>query len=241
MNNSIYPQFNQQPAGMYAQQQFGDYRVQQKIGAGGMAEVYQAFHPSFQTVALKVLNLSAINDHDMVQRFLQEATMVRQLHHPHIVAIYDTAQVWFAPTQHYIPLIAMEYITGGTLTERLQQQPKQLLNPALQMVKQIGSALDYAHGKGFIHRDIKPSNILFRSNGEAVLADFGIALAKNQARITRVGGFVGTIAYTAPEVFEGITPDQRADMYALGLILYEALAGIHPYHHETDSHEHMTI
>ncbi|ABX06121.1 MAG TPA: serine/threonine protein kinase [Herpetosiphon sp.] len=241
MNNSAHPQFNHQPMGMYAQQQFGEYQVRHKIGAGGMAEVYQADHPSFQTVALKLLNPLAINDPDMLQRFFQEANTVSQLHHPHIVAIYETAQTWYAPIQQWIPFIAMQYIDGGTLTERLQRQPKQDLAATLDMGRQIGSALDYAHGKHFIHRDIKPSNILFRGNGEAVLADFGIALARNQARITRTGGFVGTIAYTAPEVFDGITPDARADIYALGLILYEALAGNHPYWHETDSHEGVTI
>lgn len=241
MNNSAHPQFNHQSIGMYAQQQFGEYQVRHKIGAGGMAEVYQAYHPSFQTVALKLLNPLAINDPDMLQRFFQEANTVSQLHHPHIVAIYETAQTWYAPIQQWIPFIAMQYIDGGTLTERLQRQPKQDLAATLDMGRQIGSALDYAHGKHFIHRDIKPSNILFRGNGEAVLADFGIALARNQARITRTGGFVGTIAYTAPEVFDGITPDARADIYALGLILYEALAGKHPYWHETDSHEGVTI
>ncbi|XSG73829.1 protein kinase domain-containing protein [Herpetosiphon llansteffanensis] len=238
MSNSAHT--NQQ-AGMYSNHNFEEFQVQHKIGTGGMAEVYQAFHPVYQTVAFKVLRPLALSDDEMVHRFLHEAKLVRQLHHPHIVAIYDTNQTWFAPVQHYIPFIAMEHIPNGTLTARLQQQPQQLLKAALQVIKQIGSALDYAHGKGFIHRDIKPANILFRNNGDAVLTDFGIALVQNQARMTRVGGFVGTVAYSAPEVFAGFTPDHRADIYALGLILYEMLAGKHPYWYETDSNEHITI
>ncbi|KPL85913.1 serine/threonine-protein kinase [Herpetosiphon geysericola] len=238
MSNSAHT--NQQ-AGMYSNHNFEEFQVQHKIGTGGMAEVYQAFHPIYQTVAFKVLRPVALSDDEMVHRFFHEAKLVRQLHHPHIVAIYDTNQTWFAPVQQYIPFIAMEHIPNGTLTTRLQQQPQQLLKTALQVIKQIGSALDYAHGKGFIHRDIKPANILFRANGDAVLTDFGIALAQNQARMTRVGGFVGTVAYSAPEVFAGFTPDHRADIYALGLILYEMLAGKHPYWYETDSNERITI
>ncbi|MFD3162544.1 protein kinase [Herpetosiphon sp. NSE202] len=238
MSNSAH---TNQEAGIYSNHNFEEFQVQHKIGTGGMAEVYQAFHPVYQTVAFKVLRPLALSDDEMVHRFFHEAKLVRQLHHPHIVAIYATNQTWFAPVQQYIPFIAMEHIPNGTLTARLQQQPQQLLKTALQVVKQIGSALDYAHGKGFIHRDIKPANILFRNNGDAVLTDFGIALAQNQARMTRVGGFVGTVAYSAPEVFAGTTPDHRADIYALGLILYEMLAGKHPYWYETDSNERITI
>ncbi|ABX06122.1 serine/threonine protein kinase [Herpetosiphon aurantiacus DSM 785] len=210
--------------------QLGEYTLQEEIGRGGMAQVYRAQHQAYGLVAFKVLPPYFAHDNDTLQRFMREARANRTLHHPHIVQLYEASDIAQAQNPYQpIHYIAMEYIAGGTLTDRLRQQPQQPLNSTLEMGEQIGSALDYAHGKGFIHRDIKPSNILFRSNGHAVLADFGIALANNEARMTKAGGFAGTVAYTAPEIFEGETADVRSDIYALGLILYESLAGHNPY------------
>ncbi|MBM7843203.1 serine/threonine protein kinase [Herpetosiphon giganteus] len=210
--------------------QLGEYTLQEEIGRGGMAQVYRAQHQAYGQVAFKVLPPYFAHDNDTLQRFMREARANRTLHHPHIVQLYEASDIAQAQNPYQpIHYIAMEYIAGGTLTDRLRQQPQQPLNLTLEMGEQIGSALDYAHGKGFIHRDIKPSNILFRSNGHAVLADFGIALANNEARMTKAGGFAGTVAYTAPEIFEGETADMRSDIYALGLILYESLAGHNPY------------
>ncbi len=148
--------------------QLGEYTLQEEVGRGGMAQVYRAQHPAYGLVAFKVLPPYFAHDNDTLQRFMREARANRTLHHPHIVQLYEASDIAQAQNPYQpIHYIAMEYIAGGTLTDRLRQQPQQPLNVTLEMGEQIGSALDYAHGKGFIHRDIKPSNILFRSNGHA--------------------------------------------------------------------------
>ncbi|XSG76124.1 protein kinase domain-containing protein [Herpetosiphon llansteffanensis] len=210
--------------------QLGEYALQDEIGRGGMALVYRAHHPDYGSVAFKVLPPYFAHDTDTLRRFMLEARAIRELHHPHIVQLYEASDIPDPNnTRQRIHYIAMEFIGGSTLSERLQKQPRQQLNPTIEMGLHIGSALDYAHRKQFIHRDIKPSNILFRHDGHAVLADFGIALVSNEARMTKTGGFAGTVAYTAPEIAEGQSADARSDIYALGLILYEALAGKNPY------------
>ncbi len=210
--------------------QLGEYALQDEIGRGGMALVYRANHPDYGSVAFKVLPPYFAHDTDTLRRFMLEARAIRELHHPHIVQLYEASDIPDPNnSRQRIHYIAMEFIGGSTLSERLHKQPRQQLNPTIEMGLHIGSALDYAHRKQFIHRDIKPSNILFRHDGHAVLADFGIALVSNEARMTKTGGFAGTVAYTAPEIAEGQIADARSDIYALGLILYEALAGKNPY------------
>ncbi|ABX05677.1 MAG TPA: serine/threonine protein kinase [Herpetosiphon sp.] len=210
--------------------QLGEYSLQDEIGRGGMALVYRAHHPDYGSVAFKVLPPYFAHDTDTLRRFMLEARAIRELHHPHIVQLYEASDIPDPNnSRQRIHYIAMEFIGGGTLSERLHTQPRQQLNPTIEMGLHIGSALDYAHRKQFIHRDIKPSNILYRHDGHAVLADFGIARVSNEARMTKTGGFAGTVAYTAPEIAEGQIADARSDIYALGLILYEALAGKNPY------------
>lgn len=210
--------------------QLGEYTLQDEIGRGGMALVYHAQHPDYGSVAFKVLPPYFAHDTDTLRRFMLEARAIRELHHPHIVQLYEASDIPDPNnSRQRIHYIAMEFIGGGTLSERLHTQPRQQLNPTIEMGLHIGSALDYAHRKQFIHRDIKPSNILYRHDGHAVLADFGIARVSNEARMTKTGGFAGTVAYTAPEIAEGQIADARSDIYALGLILYEALAGKNPY------------
>jgi serine/threonine protein kinase len=211
-------------------QHLGDYQLHEEIGRGGMAVVYRASHPAYGAVAFKVLPAYFVHQPDALRRFLHESRAVGALHHPNIVQLYE-ADSLPDPTMSggRVHFIAMEYIGGGSLLDRLQQAHTIDQAALVQVGIEIGYALEYAHQKGFIHRDIKPSNILFRPDGRMVLADFGIALAADQSRVTQTGGFAGTIAYLAPEVAQGSPATPRSDIYALALILYEGLTGENPF------------
>lgn len=202
----------------------GPYRILREIGRGGMATVYQAVHTSQgYTVALKVLSPELAHQHEFVRRFLREMDVMRRLQHRHIVRLYDAAQ---AQSMLYM---AMELAEGGSLEQRLRNDP---LDPAsmVRVLQQVASALDHAHRQGVVHRDVKPSNILFTREGRAVLSDFGIASVAGASRLTQSGAGVGTPAYTSPEQARGIRqPDPRSDVYALGVVAYQMLAGRLPF------------
>jgi serine/threonine protein kinase len=175
-------------------------------------------------VALKVLPATLAHDREFVARFLREARAVARLNHPNIVHIYDTG---VADGQYYI---AMEYLEGGSLQERLHAGRASSAE-ALRVLTHVSRALDYAHGQGMIHRDIKPSNILFSadprrvSDAVAKVTDFGLVRAADGLELTRSGIIMGTPEYMAPEQAEGREVDYRADLYALGLVLYQMLTG----------------
>ena len=205
----------------------GNYQIIQELGRGGMAIVYKAFQPSLRRyVALKVLPDYLQADPEFVARFQREARAAAQLGHPNVVTIYDVGE------QGGVHYIAMEYLEGGALLDRLANGP---LTPeeALQIIEQVGSALDFAHSRGLIHRDIKPANILFSADGRPKVTDFGIARAGDTSRLTRAGSLLGTPAYMSPEQAQGIPLDHRSDLYALGVILYEMLTGQVPFRAET--------
>jgi len=199
------------------------YKILREIGRGGMAVVYLAEQESLgRPVALKVLFPALLGDETNSQRFVREGRTVAQLRHTNIVAIYDIGVVG---EHHYI---AMEYLDGGNLKARIEGglSPK----TALDILRQIGAALGYAHSKGFVHRDVKPENILFRDDGTAVLTDFGISKALHSStHLTETGTSMGTPHYMSPEQVRGQPIDQRVDLYALGVILYEMLMGRLPY------------
>ncbi len=205
----------------------GPYQVVEELGRGGMAIVYKALQPSLRRyVALKVLPDYFQSDPEFVARFQREARAAAQISHPNVVTIYDVGE------QAGVHYIAMEYLEGGSLLDRLARGP---LSPeeALQIVEQVGSALDFAHGRGLIHRDIKPANILFSADGRPKVTDFGIVRAGDTNRLTRAGTMLGTPEYMSPEQAEGRPVDHRADLYALGVILYEMLTGRVPFHADT--------
>jgi len=199
------------------------YKILREIGRGGMAAVYLAEQESLgRPVALKVLFPSLLSDATSTQRFVREGRTVAQLRHTNIVSIFDIGVVG---EHHYI---AMEYLDGGNLKSRIESG----LNPksALDVMRQMALALGYAHEKGFVHRDVKPENILFRDDGTAVLTDFGISKALHtNTRLTETGTSMGTPHYMSPEQVRGQPIDQRADLYALGVILYEMLMGRPPF------------
>ena len=199
------------------------YRVIRKINQGGMSTVYLAIQISVgRVVALKVMNPQLNSDPAFSERFQREATIVGQLSHPNIVAIYDIGR------HEDLNYIAMDYLPNGSVHDKMSKGLSG--EEVLRITREIASALDHAHEKGYIHRDIKPENILFRADNSAVLSDFGVArgLAAN-SRMTHVGTVVGTPHYMSPEQTKGNSVDGRSDLYSLGIVFYEMLTGTLPY------------
>lgn len=199
------------------------FDIDRMIGEGAMATVYLALQRSLERkVALKIMAPALAADASFCERFLREGKTLARLAHPHIVTVHDIGNAG----EHYY--MAMEYLPNGTLGERIAAglSPEQ----GLQYIRQIASALGYAHSQGLIHRDVKPANILFRADGTAVLSDFGIAKSlDDRTQFTQVGFAVGTPNYMSPEQARGLDIDGRADLYALGVVLYEILVGELPY------------
>lgn len=194
------------------------FRIVRELGHGGMASVYLAVQESLdREVALKVISPTLVaSDDEFSQRFVNEGRTIAKLNHPNIVTVHDIA---IANGHHYI---AMEYIDGESLKQRMHRglSPRE----GVETIKQVVAALGYAHKKGFVHRDVKPDNILTREDGTAVLTDFGIAKAADRAtRMTATGMSIGTPHYMSPEQVRGESVDSRADIYSLGVVLYELL------------------
>lgn len=205
-------------------QTLGPYRVLREIGRGGMATVYQAVHTGQgYTVALKALSPELAHQQEFVRRFLREMEVMRRLRHRHIIQLYEAAQ------SQGVLFMAMELAGGGSLDQRLRSGPLDAAS-MVRVLQQVASALDYAHRQGVVHRDVKPSNILFASDGRVVLSDFGIASVADATRLTQSGAGVGTPAYASPEQAQGIRqPDPRSDVYSLGVVAYQLLAGRLPF------------
>jgi len=206
----------------------GKYEIIGLLGQGGIAVVYRGYHREIDRyLAIKVLRPHYRLDPQFVERFKLEARVIARLQHPHIVPLYDYGsqdEVWF---------LATAYIQGGSLADLIADGPMPL--PRIEKVlRQIASALDYAHRNGVIHRDIKPSNILIDSEGHALLADFGIVkIAGTGTTLTGTGGILGTPAYISPEQAEALAVDGRADIYSLGVVVFEMLTGQRPFHGRT--------
>ena len=199
------------------------YKIQKKLGQGGMATVFLAMQESFERlVALKVLAPHLVAEEDFRKRFIREAQTAAKLSHQSIVPVYDFG---VCGDYHYI---AMEFLPGGSLKEKMDLGLS--LQEAISITKAIAKGLDYAGRKGLVHRDIKPENILFREDGSPVISDFGIArqISAN-TNITMLGSVVGTPRYMSPEQAQGNEVDPRSDLYSLGTIFYELLVGKAPF------------
>src|SRR5438876_5303775 len=206
----------------------GRYEILGELGRGAMGVVYKARDPKIdRLVAIKTISLQGVDaqeEGDFRQRFFLEARAVGRLSHPGIVTIFDVAE----ETKTHSPYIVMEYVAGQSLHKLLACKGRLPFNSALQLAQELAEALDYAHTQGVVHRDIKPANILVTTDGRAKIADFGIAKL-NLAHLTVNGHALGTPAYMAPEQLEGENVDGRADLFAVGVILYAMLTGHRPF------------
>jgi eukaryotic-like serine/threonine-protein kinase len=208
----------------------GRYLVVARIAAGGMGEVYRAHDPVLgREVAIKVLHPNFAADPGFIDRFRREARAAAMLSHPNIVAIHD----WGETAGTYF--MVMEYVRGPTLRGLLMRDGPLAPAQAVDVVTQVLGALEHAHARGIIHRDIKPENVMVRAaDGVAKVADFGLARALADARVSQAPGTVtGTVQYLAPEQIEGQSADPRTDLYATGIVLYELLTGQVPFSGET--------
>ncbi len=205
------------------------YRVLHRLGSGGMADVYLAFHEQLQRhVALKVMRSDLAASKDHIQRFLQEARSAASLIHPNIVQVYDIG-TW--EKQHYI---AQEYIAGNTLRTFIHRRGSLGQPEAMSIILQIAAALQKASSIGVVHRDIKPDNVLLTPDGEVKVADFGLARVRSQNNgLTEIGVALGTPTYMSPEQIQGQAVDARSDLYSLGATAYEMLSGRPPFEGET--------
>ncbi|MDO8362618.1 MAG: Stk1 family PASTA domain-containing Ser/Thr kinase [Actinomycetota bacterium] len=203
------------------------YEIQQRIGRGGMADVFLARDLLLdRPVAIKVLFPEFAVDPNFVERFRREAQSAANLNHPNIVGVYDWGQ--YANTY----FMAMEYVQGRTLADILRANGHVNSQQAAEIASEVAAALGFAHRNGVVHRDIKPANILIGANGQVKVADFGIARAMNaptESNLTQAGSVMGTATYISPEQAQGAQPDPRSDLYSLGIVLYEMVAGRPPF------------
>lgn len=213
----------------------GAYEITEEIGKGGMATVYRAYQPSMDRhVAVKIIRSSILGDEIGRDRFQREAKLIAKLEHPHLLPVYDFDGA------HDPPYIVMRYLEGGTLKKVMDAGPLPV-DELLYMLRQVATALDYAHRQGVVHRDLKPSNIMIDREGNAFIADFGIAQVSDAAKdLTGTGNVIGTPGYMAPEQARAKGElDGRADVYSLGVITYELLAGRGPFDRDSAVEELM--
>jgi len=205
----------------------GRYLIKEKVGAGGMSEVYLADDLSLvRPVAVKVLHPEFARDPGYIQRFRYEAQAAANLNHPNIVNVYD----WGSEGDAYY--IVMEYVEGRELKDLLREQGRFTPERAAEVAAEIAAALQLAHRRNLVHRDIKPQNVIITPTGQVKVMDFGIARAASGTGMTQTGVVMGTAQYIAPEQAQGLSVDGRADIYSLGIVLYEMLTGRVPFDDE---------
>src|ERR671915_1780287 len=204
------------------------YRLEEKIGSGGMSSVYRAFDPMLERwVAIKLMHRDISHDPDQLERFRREARAVAQLNHPHVVTVIDAGE------DDGAPYIVFEYVEGETLKERIRRLGRLPISEAVAYAIEIGRALEAAHARMLVHRDVKPQNVLIDRDGRAKVTDFGIARSLETSGLTATGRVLGTTDYVSPEQAMGQEVDARSDIYSLGVLLWEMVVGEPPFKAET--------
>ncbi len=207
----------------------GRYRLGEVIGAGAMAEVHAATDATLgREVAVKVLRAQYAGDGEFVARFRQEARIAASVSHPHLVNVYDTGDEVEPGTGHVRPYIVMERLPGETLADRLRHGPVPV-DEAVEIARQVAAGVGFAHRRNLVHRDLKPANILLAADGDAKVADFGLAQDLRASNATQPGTVWGTVQYLSPERAQGDPATASSDIYGLGVIVYEMLAGHPPF------------
>ncbi len=208
---------------------FGHYEVVSELGRGGMGVVYKAFEPTLNRyVAIKALGEHLLNDDDLIERFTREAKSMAAINHPNVI------QVYYIGKEDKQPFFAMEFLEGVSLDELLTGKRILQVSDAKNILRQACAGLNEAHKHDLVHRDIKPANLMICSDGSVKVVDFGIAQTREYGdKLTNTGEFVGTPGYLSPEVCTGQEVDKRSDIFALGIVFYEMLAGKVPF--ENDS------
>jgi serine/threonine-protein kinase len=202
----------------------GRYRLESRIGAGGMSTVYLAVDETLERpVAIKLLNREVTSDSDDLERFRREARAVAQLSHPHVVGVIDAGE------DEGRPYIVFEYVEGETLKERIRRMGRLPVTEAVAYAIEIARALGAAHARHIVHRDVKPQNVLIDEEGSAKVTDFGIARTLDEEGLTADGRVIGTTDYVAPEQALGQPVTGQSDLYSLGIVLYEMLTGEVPF------------
>ena len=202
----------------------GRYELEEKIGSGGMAEVYKAHDRLLaRPVAVKILHEAYRSDMEFIERFHREAKSAARLSHPNIVSIYD---VGVSGNDHFI---VMEYVQSSTLKKKIQDEGPLSLLTAVSIAKDIASGLTHAHANNIVHCDIKPHNILMTADGRAKITDFGIARAVTESTLTYGGSVIGSVHYFSPEQARGGSITPKSDVYSLGIVLYEMLTNRLPF------------
>ena len=200
------------------------YRIERRIGTGGMADVFLARDETLgRRVAIKILAERYAQDDAFLERFRREATAAAGLSHPNIVSVYDRGQA--AGTSY----IAMEYLNGPTLKDEITSRAPLPEAEVVNWATQALDALEFAHRQGVVHRDIKPHNMILTDEGRLKVTDFGIARAANAVQMTEVGSIVGTAQYLSPEQARGLDVGPQSDLYSMGIVLYEMLTGELPF------------
>src|SRR5215217_7393717 len=203
------------------------FRLEERIGAGGMSTVYRAFDPTLERwVAINLMHRDISTDPDQLERFRREARAVARLSHPHVVTVIDAGE------DDGRPYIVFEHVEGETLKQRIQRLGRLPVAEAVAYAIEIASALGAAHQCNIVHRDVKPQNVLIDAEGSAKVTDFGIARSLEEEGLTADGRVLGTTDYVSPEQALGHDVDGQSDIYSLGVVLFEMLTGDVPFHGE---------